>query len=114
MAKRYPPLTVVVLVGAFALLGYMGARLSQKQASLQIAGAPPPAVHPTDNVHLTDKKSLSPNAPTPARSPVWLRLRRSRPTRASTKGRRSVRRDQSSFNQLHPWCRSTRAARRGI
>ena len=56
MAKRYPPLTVVVLVGAFALLGYMGARLSQKQASLQRARAPPPAVHPTDNVHLTDKK----------------------------------------------------------
>ena len=55
MAKRYSPLTVVVLVGAFALLGYMGARLAQKQASLQAAGASS-AVHPTDNVHLTDKK----------------------------------------------------------
>ena len=55
MAKRYSPLTVVVLVGAFALLGYMGARLAQKQASLQAAGASS-AVHPTDNVPLTDKK----------------------------------------------------------
>jgi hypothetical protein len=45
MAKRYSPVTVVVWVGAFALLGYMGARLSQKQASLKTAGAPPAAVH---------------------------------------------------------------------
>ncbi|HSR80879.1 MAG TPA: hypothetical protein VLL28_08895 [Hyphomicrobiaceae bacterium] len=48
MAKRYSPLTLVALVGAFALLGYMGARLSQKQALLTKAGAPPPTVRLAD------------------------------------------------------------------
>jgi hypothetical protein len=45
MAKRYSPLTLVALVGAFALLGYMGARLSQKQALVTQAAAPPSSVH---------------------------------------------------------------------
>jgi hypothetical protein len=47
MTKRYSPLTVVVLMGAFALLGYMGARLSQQEALLTKAG-PPPAAHSVD------------------------------------------------------------------
>ena len=45
MAKRYSPLTLVALVGAFALLGYMGARLSQKQELVTEAAAPPSSVH---------------------------------------------------------------------
>jgi hypothetical protein len=49
MAKRYSPLTVVVWVGAFALLGHMGARLSQNQALRKSAGAPPAAVHRADS-----------------------------------------------------------------
>jgi hypothetical protein len=49
MAKRYSPLTVVVWVGAFALLGHMGARLSQKPTLLKSAGPPPAAVHRADS-----------------------------------------------------------------
>jgi hypothetical protein len=56
MARRYSPLTVVALVGAFALLGYMGARLSQQQALLQKTAAPPPAVHLADQ-----KKTVAPS-----------------------------------------------------
>ena len=56
MARRYSPVTVVVLVGAFALLGYMGARLSQQQALLQKTAAPPPAVHLADQ-----KKMVAPS-----------------------------------------------------
>jgi len=55
MAKRYSLLTFVVLVGAFALLGYMGARLSQ-QALLQKTAGPPPAVHLADR-----KKTVAPS-----------------------------------------------------
>lgn len=40
MAKRYSPLTVALLTGAFALLGYMGARVSERQASRD-KGHPP-------------------------------------------------------------------------
>jgi hypothetical protein len=31
VAKRYSPLTVALLTGAFALLGWMGARVSEQQ-----------------------------------------------------------------------------------
>ncbi len=55
MTKRYAPLTVVVLVGAFALLGYMGARLSQKEALLATSDLPP-AAHPVD------KTAVAPSA----------------------------------------------------
>jgi len=40
LAKRYSPLTIALLTGAFALLGYMGARVSEQQASRE---AHPPA-----------------------------------------------------------------------
>jgi len=55
MTKRYSPLTVVVLMGAFALLGYMGARLSQKEALLTKAG-PPPATHSVDKTAVAPSK----------------------------------------------------------
>jgi hypothetical protein len=53
---RSSALAVVVLVGAFALLGYMGARLSEKQALLDKAGPPPPAVQLAD-----EKKAVAPS-----------------------------------------------------
>jgi len=56
MTKRYSPLTVVALMGAFALLGNMGARLSQKEALLTKMGPPPPAAHPVDKTTVAPAK----------------------------------------------------------
>jgi hypothetical protein len=61
MAQRYSPLTVVVLRGAFALLGYLGARVSEQQASRDNVGSPPRAVHPAD-----EKTSVAPSERTGA------------------------------------------------
>ena len=45
MAKRYSPFAVALLVSAFAVIGYLGARLSDRMSSPDRARATPPAMN---------------------------------------------------------------------
>jgi hypothetical protein len=122
MARRYSPLTVVVWIGAFALLGYMGARVSQKQASLHTAGASLPAVQLADtgktNASVgasTTVRQAAPQSPEMLSAPADTTKSEERPprlaARAGAAGQSALRADDAPVEKSRAKRARTRHAR---